>query len=768
MRRTTAIWTAALCLLARATAGEDALPSQPARIPVIVHWHKAGGDEKPSESDGEKATATPEDKQSATPQTKAAEEKPAEPAARPVPLYIYGESFYLRGFAPVPGPIAVDPFNIGVIGFPSGAPYPGAGAEPHWLALRFGGWGTVTHGSPDGVGEYQSLASSPFWDVDGLWTDSTRTLNFTATGLDNEDTQAGFQFYSPGLKASAGFQQFPHRLGQEPLTNFEHANGFQTQNLNVGEDYAIRVQEFKGDVGAYLTDNIKFRVQAWGMHKFGDRQANAMTHCFQAQGTSGRNCHVLSQSQHIDWLTMEVTPRLEGRFGPVTIEYSRVMRQFTQDDQPVFRSYNGLPPILVGDFPYAIVPENTTQIDQLRVGVDLTDRTRFYGYGWGGQTENHFRDVRRDYVGYDLRLTDSTLQGFSVTLYTTGKHENGTVPTTYLPDETQGLTPQQTQALIRAPVEYHRTTAGLRGRWRPLPEDPLFGRLSLTGGYEYELLDRDYAVYKQSSDAFIFGQQNTATHTVYAGVQQLWTPELDTYARYKVLFIRNPLYGFSEASGVVNTSLPEQKHIVECGAGWYPTGNFGFSANQEFDLGWQSGHNFPVPGNVVDFGEQSYATTLTAWYAPTPKLSLTAGASFLSNWIDQNITLGDDFLGFGNPGGDLTAPVTRRWNYGGRAAVLSFKADQRLCPSVWAHASYEYVRGNDRFDNRGFADLWPDLPVYSSVVVVTQRVGAGIDWKPREMMSVYLRYIYFNYSDDSPAHKSGTAHFILGGLEMIF
>ena len=102
-----------------------------------------------------------------------------------------------------------------------------------------------------------------------------------------------------------------------------NVNLFSHDNLSPGQDYAIRVQEFKANFKGNITDNLKWRVNVFGIDKEGDRQANAFAHCYQGLGrrripattpAAARNrdqCHVTSQSQHIDWQTTEVTPSLE-------------------------------------------------------------------------------------------------------------------------------------------------------------------------------------------------------------------------------------------------------------------------------------------------------------------------------------------------------------------------------------------------------------------------------------------------------------------------
>lgn len=724
---------------------------------------------------------------SAAPAQPAGSDQPKEalPLARPTGVEPWSSSsawdwnlLPLKGFAALPGYGRIDPFNLGIV-WPFEDPdfLPGHGERRNWLAVRAGVWGVTRQGSPTKVGEWQSLRSSEFWDIDGLFTDGGRTFNFFASGLDNETNQGLFQFYGPGWRASADFQRFLHRLDHDPIANISSErlpvpsgfSGIYKTDLNAGEDYAIRVEQLKGQVVTDLSDHVKFRVQFFGMRKFGERQSDAMAHCFQARGVPGQNCHILSQRQQIDWRTAEVTPRLEARFGPVTIEYARLMRQFSQDDQRVFRDYTGLPPqLIVGTYPYAYVPDITTQMDQLRLNIDLAEKTVFYGFGYVGRLENHYRDIHRNIYGYDLRLTDTTLEGLQLTAYTKGYYQNGTTPETLLPDETQFLTPQQARANIREQIGFERTTAGVKSRYRPNFSDSLFCRLAFISGYEYDILSRPNAIYEQSDEAFSFAQPSTISHTIHAGVQQPWTPTLDSFARYKVQFISDPLFGFRETSGVINTGLPKQRHIVELGGGWYPVHNFGISAGQEFDLAWMHADISEVPGNVPDFNEQSYSSNISLWYAPTKKLALIASAAFMSNWIDQNITLGDDYIEPGNPPGALLRPITRPWFYGGQNSVLTFRADYRWTTALRTYAGYEFSRGKNAFDNRNFAELWPDLPNYSQVLVETHRVLAGVDWQPRECWTVYMRYIYFDYADKTAAINSGTAHMLLAGCSHVW
>ena len=67
----------------------------------------------------------------------------------------------------------------------------------------------------------------------------------------------------------------------------------------------------------------------------------------------------------------------------------------------------------------------------------------------------------------------------------------------------------------------------------------------------------------------------------------------------------------------------------------------------------------------ADFDEENYPMTFSAWYAVTQRLSLSAGYAVYSNFVGQDITVGDDAAGTAVP------PVTGRWNYGGQAQVVT-------------------------------------------------------------------------------------------------
>ena len=491
---------------------------------------------------------------------------------------------------------------------------------PHRFAARFGWWGVTRDGDLTQVGEYQSVDPSPFFDLDGLWTDGMRTLDYYGSLLGADESQLGWRYLGPSRSWDFFFQDYPHRLFNDPLTGFTSfdeqppnplppaPNNFRVmkEDLNVGQDYAIHVQELRSSFQGKLTHNLDWRLNVWSLRKYGQREANAMAHCYQAPNATDSNgnpvtgisCHVLSQGQQIDWRTAEVEPVIEGRFGPATVEYARTMRSFSQNDQVVTRPYDNFG--FNGDLPYALVADNYTAIDRLRLGVNLTPHSTAYAYLFTGNTENQFRDTNRRFHGYDLRITDEPLPGVSVTGYAKQYIQTGQLPTTLLDLETADT--------IRAPINYNRWWGGIKGRWRPYRDDcSRRSGLTFSSGYEYLALDRENAIF--SEEALTVDESSTIVNTLRFRTSMRWNPEWDTWVRYRLAFINDPLFGVPVANTATNSSLPTQEHLVELGTTWTPIDSFLISGSFGINNSWHS-------SDIADFDEDSYPIVVTAWYAP--------------------------------------------------------------------------------------------------------------------------------------------------------
>jgi hypothetical protein len=673
-------------------------------------------------------------------------------------------------------------------------------------AVRFGWWGVGTDGSENKVGEFQDLDSSPFWDLDLISSNGTRTWDIALSGLDNEANNARIRYYGPHSSGRFDFQRYFRQLDHDPLAGFdlppnpvaadippgpppEPQGNVIVDDLHLGQDYAIRVEELDARYQGRITDHLKWRLNLWGQRKFGERQSTATAHCFNVladapAGQTGNVCHVLSQRQSIDWLTMEIQPVVEASFENVAVEYSRTMRAFEEDDQSVFRQYTRFDfqrPAASGflgpEYEYALVPESFTQIDRLKISAKVTECNQLYANLYIGETENKFREMHRDYDGYDLRWINRSLDDVTLTGYASRYDENNDFPPFFLveppfaPEPVAPALPLEEQ-FARHLIDYRRTRAGIKGTWQPFgdrgPRSSNYGLwdgTSLASGYEYYLLERDFVTWNVSPVPFT--QPNTTSHQIEFGPSTRWSRSFDTYTRYKVRFIDDPLIGVSERAeddpagvqGTFNTKLPEEEHIVEVGGTWAPAANFMTTTQFNFINRWHR-------SEFANFSEDDYPMVVTVWYAPTCRLSLTGGYAYYSNWIDQDITLGAARVVQATGQVNTADTETTRWDYAGENHLVSLGANYMWTPRVQLVGGYEFNHGSNTFNiplSPHAGVDWSTVEDVADVIVETHRVTAGVDWQPYCDMNVYLRYILFDYDDISADITSGTAHMVLAG-----
>jgi hypothetical protein len=179
---------------------------------------------------------------------------------------------------------------------------------------------------------------------------------------------------------------------------------------------------------------------------------------------------------------------------------------------------------------------------------------------------------------------------------------------------------------------------------------------------------------------------------------------------------------------------------------------------------------------------------LSAWYAPTYKLSLNAGYAQLTSWIDQDITLGSQgrYGSFPGPHAsewEETPSFTAPWRYTGKSDVVNVGAVYAATRRVNLSTGFEYVHGfngvalppsptNDAYPPSPGTPFTPtpytEIAAASEVEIDTYRVLAGIDYVISDGVSVYFRYNFYDYLDQTAAYNTGEAHMFLGGLTAVF
>jgi hypothetical protein len=367
-----------------------------------------------------------------------------------------------------------------------------------------------------------------------------------------------------------------------------------------------------------------------------------------------------------------------------------------------------------------------------------------------GYTENKFRGTQRGFYGYDIRLTNRAIKDVTLTAYAQQDEQNNEIPTTLLTAPPFGVNAGSPDSFepgsLRHPIEYNNSRVGFKGKW----QSPAQNRLSVVGGYEYGQMSRDFAEFNTPTGTFT--QQDTETHQINIGPYLRVTPSLDTFVRYKARFITDPLVAVGQEDGRFNSNQPEQQHLVELGGTWSPTSNFMVTTLFGIENSW---HN----SQYADFDEDNYPILFTIWYAPTNRLSFTTGYAFLSNWIDQNVTIGFQ----NNP------TETTQWNYDGYNQLFNISGNYAWSQKTQLVGGVEWNEGSNSFTvpPSPAGANWTALPTFSDVAVETTRINVGIDHEFTPAANAYFRYVYFDYDDQSANIYSGTTNMFLLGMTML-
>jgi hypothetical protein len=697
---------------------------------------------------------------------------------------------------------------------------------------RFGWWIMWTHGSQVKTGQYQDMGSSPFFDVDGLSSDGNKTVGVTVTGTDSESTQGKLYYYKQGLTAKIDYERFPHQLNHDPLNNIPGPDAptfppppplpatppdpkIIKQDLNIGQNYVLRVQQLNASFKKDLNDDLQVRLDVWGLKKDGTRQVNAIAMCYTNSSGygvannllppdhppltqfTGNRCHVLSQMQTVDWITTEVKPVIAWKLGDsINLEYSRPMRNFSAGDSSASRFYNRTgnlsfaPAINPNPYQTGVVPDSYTQMDQLKLSGEITEDTKAYSYLMLGNTVNEMNHMNRWFNNADVRITNNSIQNVCITGYGTIFNEDESKPDLatitainqdrYLNQVPPNTRPTQAQVANQNvhPLNYRRSTGGLKGVWRPWGGGYSRDGLALVAGYEYCDLERSFAIFPLTSGSVAFptggvaDQSQTITNSFQIGPDYRWSERFDTYLHYKHQKADQPLFGVQPFNGVFNSILPQYDNIVEIGFNWVPSDWLVFNAC----IGVEKGENHQVFGaqtwEHINFDEENYPMSFNVWYAANQKLSFSAGYAVYSNFVGQDINVADQSTYTGSNAASAAAPVTGRWNYGGRAQVINVGSQYSANDRLIFMGQIEWIRGNNAISNSPM--VFPgnvvvtDLGTYSEVLNETTRFTVGMDWKITPRIVNYYRYELYDFKDIAPGYQSGTAQGILGGLSAFF
>ncbi|HUT12515.1 MAG TPA: hypothetical protein VMY42_18600 [Thermoguttaceae bacterium] len=247
--------------------------------------------------------------------------------------------------------------------------------------------------------------------ADGISSDGNRTADVFVSGTESESTQVGLDYFGPTVSADIDYQRFIHRLDHDLLDNFPGALGDPAPGNYIGrhdddfagQNYAMRIQKFEANFKGDPTDNIKWGLNVWGMRKHGEREALAFGHMCGAGP-----CHVRSNRQTIDWLTMEIEPVIQAKIGPVAVEFSRSTDSFVrykmrQNNNPLYGFSDAVEED--GTFPQALSSSLPEHEDLIEFGGTWFPATSFMLSATVGVQKRHHSSPYADFDEDDYPVT---------------------------------------------------------------------------------------------------------------------------------------------------------------------------------------------------------------------------------------------------------------------------------------------------------------------------------------------------------------------------
>ena len=411
---------------------------------------------------------------------------------------------------------------------------------------RAGAWGVHASGSPTKVGEYQNLNPRPCLTAKASGATATRPSTSAPTAATTRPTTAGCTISArmskptwimsdsstnstPTITPAATIWAKTIRPGRQgPSRQVPTARKhrlFTDNNLSPGQDFAIRVQEFKANFKGNITENLKWRLNVFGIDKEGERQVNEFQHCSAAAGNgSGPNlpggplpigrhsgsCSRRQPDQPVPRDQPEPAHRLAddrnhalagtadrlrydaGVFAPDSDVHGErsdgrpsitTPRRLTASTRPPLRP--PLPRLLTPaarqaainnlTAGYAIVPDSQTQIDRLKFSTKIGCNTDVYLLGYAGYNEDELRDTYRNFNGADLRITNKSIDNLTLTVYGKYYREDTTSPLTALSPYAVTAVPANNfyqEPYLGSGPQINREihTFGINGRWRPFED----------------------------------------------------------------------------------------------------------------------------------------------------------------------------------------------------------------------------------------------------------------------------------------------------------
>ncbi len=552
------------------------------------------------------------------------------------------------------------------------------------------------------VGEYDALDSGA--ELRYLMEGADKNYYLYSTGeiLDKNDQSYHLIFDMKRLVHSEiMYKRFRHFLDHDPLENQEYVSDYDKNRSN-----GITVEEIKAEntFRIPLLPGVTFNADYRSYSKRGHRQATTVAKCSQ--------CHVGSRNRRVNTTTSDVTGGVEIEAGPATLTYEHLWRTFRESgDEPYMHYGYGASFFNVqGTAPYSRVPDSKLQLNRFALKYRLPlDASLYATYQFGEKTN---RDTHHDidFRNIALRLSKRFARYVACDLYYSRYTMDNSAPDAIDRDHKRG---------------------GMDISLRPLKKTTV--KLS----YQWDDIERSH---------YMVG--STFKETYRVTLNHRLSRSLRIHGKYQKRKIDDP-FALQDRiyPKVSQTMLPSAEDEFYISLSWNPRNDLSLNGNLRY-LETQSGR--------YHLDEERLEYSLSLWYAPYERLSLTATYSFIENTADTraayktyhmrdaaSLFLFDDVP------------------YDDRSHSLYLAATYRVSPRLSLSGDITLMRSNADFDavldSRNVGEL-------SDIEIDRHETSLGATYLLTNSVSVYATYIYREYDDRTSSYLDGQFSYILCGV----
>jgi hypothetical protein len=524
--------------------------------------------------------------------------------------------------------------------------------------------------------------------------------------LDENDLSFNANFdLSRYLRSDLSYSRFQHFLDHDPLSNQDYV-----QDFNAGQDNKLLIEELKANNTLMLPSIpfVKFNFDYRSYQKRGHQQATTVGKC--------SNCHVTSRNKRVNRSTDDVTAGMEATFGPLTISYNHLLRNFAEHaDAPVANYGDGASFFLVKGFaPYSRVPDSRMNVDTVNLRSDLPWNSTVFATVQHGRREN--RDTGNDatFNSFATRLSKYFSKLLSLdTYYSKYKLQN----------QTSGGIDRTTQR------------GGIDATMHPLSNS------GLVCSYQWEDTDRN------NSDP-----GSTRKNIYRISWNERILKKLRLNLHYKKTRVDDPFVMHDPTfTGLVQTSLPQKEDEIYGAVSWSPLYNLTLNTSLRLT---------DLRSSRYNSDEDRLEYVFSFWYVPLERLTL-AGSYTLSK---------TDVNSFGalktyHLRGAKSLYEYDDFPYDGRTQSLSLSATYLLTPRVSVSGDVTWIDSIGDFDKHvdgrnigGFSDL--------SIGQI--ETSLGVSYACTTQLTLYSKYMYRQYNDHETNYYDGKINMISVGASWSF